>query len=338
MKQDLSGVCIVATDGVFGLGIMQAKEMFYSASLRLALMQQKSAAKAEVSPLIEAFPVVIASPEGEAIKTYSGTAIQCDVALVENAQWDFIVLSHFWGDAEEQLEKNSKLITWLQAQNRHKTPIMAFGSGVFWLAQAGLLDGREATTYWHYLDDFKQRFPLVNWQAKASITQSDNLCCVAGVSSSADMLLHNIAKLCGVKVAQGISRDMLYDTRRTYDVPPLGLESQRQHSDQQILQIQNWLDLNYSEEFDFAQLVQQFGMSKRNFARRFQKATGNNPLQYLQELRLTMAKEMLIYSDNSIKHIALDVGYQDSSYFSAIFKRQMNMSPLIFRQQYRNKI
>jgi len=329
MNTALHGVCIVATDDCYGMGIMQTKDMFHSASLRLAINTTN-----ENRPT-PAFPVIIASPNGNDIKSYSGTSIQTDRMIDNKDHWDLIFICHFWGDATQQLQDNPNLVSWLQEQSRRKTAIIALGSGVLWLAQAGLLDGRDATTYWHYREEFSQCFPRVNWLEQASITQSDHLCCVAGATSANDMLLHHITKLCGAKVAQGINRDILFDSRRTYDLPTSGLEVHRQHDDQQILQVQSWLDSHFNQVVDFNQIAQRFNMSLRNFPRRFERATGSKPLQYLQRLRITIAKERLIYSNNSIKHIALDVGYQDSSYFSALFKRHLALTPAAFRQQYR---
>jgi len=331
MISTVNGVCIVATDGVYGMGIMLTKDMFYSASLRMALNQPDTFGSQQ------AFPVLIASPSGDDIKSYSGTVLQADCQINDTDYWDLIFLGHFWGDPNQQLQQNPTLIPWLKLQHQRGTQIIALGSGVFWLAQAGLLDHREATTYWHYQQQFEQQFPLVLWQPQAAITQSDNLCCVAGATSANDILLHHIAKLCGSKVAQGISRDILFDSRRSYEVPTLAQEIDRQHDDQQILQIQSWLDANYAQIIDFSRLAIKFNMSKRNFARRFEQATNKKPLQYLQQLRISVAKEHLIYSNHSIKRIALDVGYQDSSYFSTLFKRVSLMSPAVFRQQYKKR-
>lgn len=338
--QQSPGVCIVATNGVYGMGVLQAKDMFYSASLRLALRQKRAKQRPRdfSVDVVEhgAFPVVIASPSGEPVQTYSGTKIQCDAGL-DDGYWSVVILSHFWGEPDQQLADNPGLIEWLRKQSERQTAIMGFGSGVFWLAQAGLLDGKEATTYWQYLESFQQRFHQVKWQAKTPITEDGNVCCVMGATSANDMLLHYISKLCGVKVAQGISRDILFDSRRSYEVPVFGLTQYRQHEDYQIEQIQHWFDGHFSEAFEMAVVAKQFGMSLRNFARRFERATGEKPLAYLQQLRTTVAKDMLIYSDNSIKHIALDVGYQDSSYFSRLFKRHLMMSPAEYRRQYRRR-
>lgn len=331
MDDSNSGVCILATDGSYGMGILHAKDMLYSASRRLAQLRRKSDDKGG------AFPVVIASPDGTAINSYSGTLIQPDAALNCQESWDLIILSHFWGNPKRLLETSPTVIDWVRANHERQTAILAEGSGVLWPAQAGLLDNREATTYWHYLDTFREMFPQVNWQPQTPITESGSICCVAGAASASDMLLHYITKLCGTEVAQGVNRDLLFDTRRAYEVPPLGLETHRQHSDYQIEQVQSWLDRHYSEEFEMVELAQHFSMSLRNFARRFERATGLKPLAYVQQLRTSIAKDMLVYSDKSIKHIALDVGYQDSSYFSVLFKRHTDMTPANYRQQYKKR-
>ncbi|MEH6822643.1 MAG: helix-turn-helix domain-containing protein [Motiliproteus sp.] len=204
-----------------------------------------------------------------------------------------------------------------------------------WLAQAGLLDGREATSYWRCQDDYRRRFPAVNWCFERLITESANLCCAAGASAMNDLLLHQVNRLCGAKVASGISRDIMFDMRRAYDFTPLGFGGYKQHGDRAIEQVQQWLESHYPEQLVLAEVARRHGMSLRNFARRFVAATGEKPLAYLQRIRVDVARNLLIHSDKPIQQIALAVGYQDSSYFCRQFRLQTRLTPAVYRRHYR---
>ncbi|WP_286267836.1 GlxA family transcriptional regulator [Thalassotalea atypica] len=340
MEAQQTGVCVVATDHVYGMGVLQVKDMLHSASLRLALQLRANEKKlvAEPAAIEPAFEVIIAKPQGKEIQTYSGTSILADETLTDEKCWRLVVLSHFWGETSEQLQHNPTLIEWLKGQYQQGAKILGMGSGVFWLAEAGLLDGKNATTYWRYMEEFKQRFPQVLWQENEAVCQYDDIACSVGVASASDILLDHIAELCGAKVAQGISRDILFDTKRSYKLPSFSSASHRRHQDILIQQIQQWLDENYAQVVEFGVLAERFGMSKRNFARRFKAATGDTPKDYLQHLRISVAKERLIYSEHSVKYIALEVGYQDGSYFCELFKRLNQLTPLQYRKQFKRRL
>ncbi len=327
-QNQLNDICIVATNDVYGMSVMQAKDMLHSASLRLNILQKGPERES-------AFNVAIANLTGDDILTYSGTVIKCDHKLSLKDHWRLIILGHFWSDTDKQRQENPGLIDWLKAQHYKGTEIIAQGTSVFWLAEAGILDGKEATTYWRTVKDYKKHYPNIIWREHQAITESENISCVAGAASAADLLLHKITQICGLKVAQGISRDIFFESTRSYTIPILGLEAQRTHNDLQIQKIQDWLDDHYHQELEFAFIAQQFGMSLRNFSRRFALATQLTPIEYLQQLRIHIAKHQLIYSQHSVKHIALDVGYQDASYFSQLFKRYCQLTPLQFRKKFK---
>ena len=118
----------------------------------------------------------------------------------------------------------------------------------------------------------------------------------------------------------------------------LASEEKNTHHDEQIIKIQEWLQKNYQRDVQLQELAKRFDISVRSFNRRFRLAAGKTPLQYLQEVRLEQAKALLKLSNLSIAEIAFAVGYQDTSYFSSLFKRINTITPNEYRHLVRNKL
>lgn len=266
------------------------------------------------------------------MSTFSGTSIAVDGAL-DNA--DMLILPAFWGDFDALCARYPQVARWLRERHAAGSVICGEATGAFWMAQAGLLEGREATTHWRFAGEFAERFPGVQFSADKHLTDSDNLYCAGGTTSACDLYMYLIERFCGAHVAQGMARDVLFELQRSYSPGRLGFGGQKLHLDTRILQIQEWLEANYAEKFRFEDVARQHGMSIRNFMRRFQAATGDKPLHYLQRLRIETAKSLLATTGKSIKTISYEVGYDDASFFARLFRQHTELSPNHYRQKYR---
>lgn len=322
----LNRVCILATDCVFGSTLMQAKDFFHMASLRFGKLQGQG-----LTPLFE---TRLISPDGQAVNTFSGTPLSVDGAL---GPADAIILPAFWGDFDRLLQHYPQVVPWLRERHAAGSTICGEATGVFWMAQAGLLDGKEATTYWRFFREFEQRFPRVQLNQDKHLTDAGSLYCAGGVTSANDLHVYLIERYCGAALAQAVARDTLYEVQRNYSPGRIGFGGQKQHRDLSILQVQQWLEEHFADKFRFEDVARSHGMSIRNFMRRFQNATGDKPLHYLQRLRIETAKGLLSSTTKSIKTISYEVGYDDASFFARLFRQHTQLSPNQFRQQYRQK-
>ncbi|MCY1178072.1 HTH-type transcriptional activator RhaS [compost metagenome] len=131
-----------------------------------------------------------------------------------------------------------------------------------------------------------------------------------------------------------MARDTLYEVQRNYAPGRIGFGGQKLHQDLVILQIQQWLEAHFADKFRFEDVAREHGMSIRNFMRRFQTATGDKPLHYLQRLRIETAKGLLSSTRKSIKTISYEVGYDDASFFARLFRQHTELSPNQYRQQF----
>jgi transcriptional regulator GlxA family with amidase domain len=207
-------------------------------------------------------------------------------------------------------------------------------TGAAHLAEAGLLDGREATTHWATADDFAKRYPKVNWRPEMMITEDRRMLCSGGVYSSVDLSLYLVERFCGQEVALQCAKALLVNMPRPWQSGYAVLPLSRPHNDQQIRSAENYLEKNYARAIAIEELARTVGMSSRNFIRRFKKATGRLPGNYLQALRVAVAKEMLEDGARSVQAVSLAVGYEDSAFFREVFKRWTGMTPGEYRETF----
>jgi transcriptional regulator GlxA family with amidase domain len=319
----LRRVSILAIDGVFASTLMQAKDFFHLAALRYS--KQLGLGR------VPAFETRMVSPDGKPVRSFSDVVLPVDGDL---GQSDVIVIPAFWDDFDALRLRYPQVIPWLREQHASGAVLCGEASGVFWLAESGLLDGKEATTYWRFFNDFGERFPKVLLNQEKHLTDADNLYCAGGTTSACDLYIYLIERFCGANVAQAVARDILYEVQRNYAPGRMGFGGQKLHQDVVILQIQHWLEEHFADKFRFEDVARNHGMSIRNFMRRFQTATGDKPLHYLQRLRIETAKGLLSGTRKSIKTISYEVGYDDASFFARLFRQHTELSPNQYRQQF----
>lgn len=322
----LRRVSILATDGVFASTLMQAKDFFHMAGIRYARQQGLG----DQPP----FEIRLVSPDGQPVNSFSNVRVPVDGGL---EACDVIILPAFWDDFDALRRRYPQVLDWLRRQHTSGTAICGEASGVFWMAEAGLLDGKEATTYWRFFREFAERFPKVLLNQDKHLSDADNLYCAGGVTSACDLYIYLIERYCGAGVAQGVARDILYEVQRSYTPGRIGFGGQKLHQDVTVLQIQHWLEEHYADKFRFEDVAREHGMSIRNFMRRFQGATGDKPLHYLQRLRIETAKSLLSSTRKSIKTISYEVGYDDASFFARLFRQHTELSPNQYRRQFQQK-
>ena len=313
-------VALLIFNGAWASTVYGSLELFHSANLRQPKDQQ--------------FHCDLISANNDPVQLYGGQSIHGDVVIGDQA-YDLIMLAHYWGDFEQLTMQYPGIPPWLAKQHANGARIAGVNSGIFWAAEAGLLDGGRATTYWRHLREFEQRYPDVQWQANQASVEHAGIYSSNGQNASMDLSMHLLEKFCGPSIAASLSRDISFDSRRTYDLNLINIAGFRQHRDVGIHRAQDWLDEHFTQSVELQHLAKKIGMSKRTFIRRFQKATGELPSRYLQRLRVEAAKHRLGNTQDSIKTIGMGVGYRDISSFSKVFKLLTAVTPREFRSRLR---
>lgn len=275
---------------------------------------------------------------GASVNTRAGLKWTPELTLEEAEQSDIIYVPGLWRNPRPVVRRHPEVLHWLRRQHENGALISAVGTGVCYLAEAGLLDGKAATTHWHYFDQFHKDYPLVQLKRQYFITQAGNLYCAASVNSLADLTVHFIQRLYNKTIASHVERHFSHEIRRSYESSGYFEQARSRHPDEDIVQIQIWLQDNYPRNIVLSEVAGRFGMSVRTLNRRFRAATGQTPLQYLQETRINHARGLLKTSNLSISEIADKVGYQDAGHFNALFKKQLSTTPAQYRATVRAKL
>lgn len=282
--------------------------------------------------------IQVASISMEPIKTAGGLTILPDCNISDISHTDLLILPALWRDPQQSLRRFPEVLPWLQQLAVLDCLICAVGTSSCWLAAAGLLDNKPATTHWYYCDEFKKHYPKVDLKPQYLITQANNLYCAGSVNSVADLMVHLINRTYGQAIARQVEGQFSPEIRQPYENHAYAQHATGIHQDETIIQAQEWLRQYADQEVSLRKLADQLRLSMRSFNRRFKQAAGITASQYLQQCRINNAKELLRTSNISIAEIAERSGYQDSSYFCARFKQQMGQTPLTYRSSVRGKL
>jgi len=280
------------------------------------------------------FRVTVASLDGQPVETpYSvGLLPATSIDTVEHT--DIVVIPASGLDLDAQFERHRALFAWLRSWHERGAYIASICSGAAYLAEAGLLDGHEATTHWGAAAAYLERYPEVRWRPDVFVTEDRRVLCSGGVYAAIDLSLYLVDKFCGHEVAVRTAKALLVDMPRTNQSGYALLPLSRAHDDDKIRVAEAFMKKHFARDLPIETLAAEVNMSPRNFIRRFKEATGQVPGKYLQALRISIAREMLEEGARSIQSISSAVGYEDIAFFRALFRRSTGMTPAEYRTRF----
>lgn len=238
------------------------------------------------------------------------------------------------GDA--YLSPQPELCRALRDWHARGTVVCSVCAGAFLLAQAGLLDGRRATTHWQLEAAFRAHYPQLSLDTDALLVTEADLVTAGGVMAWVDLGLHLVARHVPPSVVQALGRFLVIDTGERQQRYYRTFTPEMTHGDQPILRLQHHLHAHFSQRQTTAELAATAGLGERTLMRRFRQATGLGPGEYLQQLRLQRARELLENRRDSVEHVALTVGYEDSSAFRKMFIKHTGLTPSQHRARFGN--
>jgi transcriptional regulator GlxA family with amidase domain len=281
---------------------------------------------------------LIASAQPAPFVCASGIRLEPQATLEECTNADVICVPELAIPPGEPLEgRFIEELDWLQHCHKGGATLATACSGAMLLAEAGLLDGHEATTHWAYCDVLRERYPAVKVYPQRALVVSgegSRLVMAGGGTSWLDLALYLIARFVNVDAAMQVARINLIDWHNIGQQPFARLARSRQVNDAVIARCQTWIAEHYNESSPVTAMIRLSGLAERSFKRRFHQATGMSPLAYVHALRLEEAKQMLESTDEPIEIIALEVGYEDGGFFSRLFKRTVNLTPAQYRKRF----
>jgi len=255
------------------------------------------------------------------------------VNITETDKPDLVIIPAISYD-DNLMKENADLITWIREQYKDGAEIATMCSGVFLLAATGLLEGRNCSTHWNLATNFKRLFPNVNLLPDKLITAERGIYTNGGAYSFLNLLLFLVEKYFDRETAIYCSKIFQIDMERTSQSPFHIFQAQKTHDDELVYQAQTYIEQNLSEKISFEELASKLATSRRNFDRRFIKATGNTPVEYLQRVKVEAAKSTLEKGRKSIFEVMYEVGYSDDKAFREVFRKITGMSPLEYKWKY----
>jgi transcriptional regulator GlxA family with amidase domain len=282
------------------------------------------------------FDVEIVSLDGLPVIGFNQTRIAPHRSAAEVEETDLIVIGSFLDF--ETLSSCRAGIPWLRNHFERGATIASICSGAFFLAETGLLDGKNAATHWGLADEFRRRYPRVRLDPDLVVADEGRLLSSGACSSYIDLAVYLIERYCGSAVALQASKAMLHDFSRASQTPYCVYLPRRDHGDNQILSIQARMEKDFARDFDLDLLARNNGMSRRTFERRFKSATGETPLVYLQRIRVEAAKQLLESGRRTCDEVAYRVGYEDSGFFRRLFVKYTGLRPSDYQTKFRRTL
>jgi len=268
------------------------------------------------------------------LKLNSGFFSINPVNINEIKKPDLIIIPSLSSDYDGIINDNKDLVAWLKTQYLGGAEIASICTGAFLVAATGLLDGKTCSTHWNAEKDFRRLFPNIKLQLDKLIIAERGIYTNGGAYSFLNMVLFLVEKYFDRQTAIVCSKVFQIDFERTSQAPFFIFQTQKDHGDEMVSEAQIFIEENLSEKFSFEELASKLAVSRRNFDRRFIKATGNTPVEYLQRVKVEVAKNNLEQGRKSIFEVMSDVGYSDDKAFREVFKKITGLSPLNYRSKY----
>jgi len=250
------------------------------------------------------------------------------------AKTNLIIIPSLNHNYHKAVKGQQQLIDWIEKQYKNGAEVATICTGAFMLASSGLLDGKNCSTHWAAADNFRAMFPKVNLQPDKLITDENGIYTNGGAYSFLNLMIYLVEKYFDRQTAIFCAKVFQVEIDRQSQSPFVIFTGQKLHGDEMVIKAQAYIEANLQEKISVELLSSKFAVGRRNFDRRFIKATGNTPVEYLQRVKIESAKKAFENSRKNVNEVMYEVGYSDVKAFREVFRRVTGMSPLEYRAKY----
>ncbi len=314
-------VILLLAPGCSAASVTLAQEVLHAANL--------------FNPAGQVFEICLVSADGQPVESSAGGTLAVNAGLAESPPADLVLIPGFLFSLQAALPLLADYGPWLRRQHERGAVLASMCNAAFMLADSGLLAGRQVTTHWAFADLFRRRYPGLTLDEQRILCDTGDVITSGGATAVIDLMLHIVRRFASRELAQTCSRYLLIDNGRPQQSAYVMWTAVKKHGDESILQVQDWLEEHFCTPLRIDEIAARFGFGVRNFKRRFKDATGQTPLNYLQDMRLERAKYLLETTKRTLDSITYDVGYEDSNSFRRLFQGRVGMSPAEYRRQFR---
>lgn len=260
--------------------------------------------------------------------------VHTDALLKDVTHTDLVIVPALTMNISKGIEDNKALIPWIVKQYNAGAEIVSLCSGAFFLAATGLLNGMQCSTHWMHANNFRKMYPDTHLVEGKIITDERGIYTSGGANSYWNLLLYLVEKFTDRATAITAAKYFVIDIDRNSQSPFMIFNGQKEHEDEPIIKAQEYIEQNYHDKINVDQLAASFAIGRRNFERRFKKATSNTVMEYIQRVKIEAAKKSLESSRDNVNEVVYSVGYSDPKAFRTTFKKFTGLSPLQYRAKY----
>lgn len=271
----------------------------------------------------------LSAPAGPAVVSSAGFPMQAGPLPADGI--DTVVLSG--GDIARSMGDAMGIVAWLKRVEARR--IASVCSGAFLLAEAGLLDGRRATTHWASSDHFARRYPKVLLDAECIYVRDGDIWTSAGISAGIDLALALIEEDLGADIARRTAQQLVVYHRRPGGQSQFSALLELGGQSGRFSGLVDWMRANLDADLAVERLAERAAMSPRNFARAFRAETGTTPAKAVERLRLEAAKAAIEGGQAAFDQLAVEVGFGDAGRMRRAFLRGLGQPPQALRRSAR---
>jgi transcriptional regulator GlxA family with amidase domain len=280
------------------------------------------------------YQIELISTEPGSVRPSNGLAFHADSTL-DTCSSDIDTLVVAGSPNITTLQHDPQVLAWLQAQAPKVRRLTSVCTGAFLLAQAGLLDGRRATTHWNSTCRLARSFPTVKVEGDPIYVRDGAIYTSAGGSAGMDLALALVEEDLGREVALKVARELVMFLKRPGGQAQFSAHLAAQTAERSVIRdVQTWVLEHLDQPLSVDELASRAGMSTRNFSRQFKQDTDMTPAEFVESARIDSARRMLEETANPLKRIAAWSGFADQNGLRRAFMRRMGVSPTDYRSRF----
>lgn len=260
--------------------------------------------------------------------------LKADETLTNIGKPDLVIVPALTGHAPGTTYINKEFAATLARLYKEGAELAAFGTGTFLLAYSGVLNNHESTTHWSYAAEFRYYYPGVKLIEERMVTHDNGLYTCGGGIAHWNLLMHLTERYCGRDMAIRLAKYFVVELDKNNQSAFVIFNGLKDHGDQAVLKIQNFIEKNYREKMSIEELSDMHHLTRRTLERRFRKATRLTVMEYIQRVKVEACKKQLEIGRKAISEVMADIGYTDTQAFRDLFRKYTGMTPVVYKQKY----
>ncbi len=279
------------------------------------------------------YETLIIGLDNRSFRSETGIHFMPDVSIADAPVLDTLIIPGGYGLREPETLKRAA--AWIKSQEIKTRRIATVCTGTYGLAATGLLRGRRVTTHWRHARDLARRFPELRVDPNALYLKQGKFYTCAGITAGIDLSLALIEEDFGPRVALSVARELIVYLKRPggqeQSSEPLQFQTQ---AHDRFADLATWMKGHLRSDLSTEVLANRANLSLRHFSRRFKVVFGTTPATFVEEMRLSEARERLSFPDQTVDCVAHSVGFKSADAFRRAFERRYGLQPSNYRKHF----